>query len=260
MRTRSLLLSLLVSALFAGSCSSGAPTATCTGDKVATVGPGRVLVAIDLGYPPFAFADTDGTPQGFEIDLVTAVAKRLRLSVTLANRGSGALISGVIAHRHDLAVAGLRDTSTLRGEACVSSSYLSADLGILVPHPDPHDIKGVSDLDGRRVGVLRGGRGESWAKEHLRASTVAVLPATDDLLEALRQEQLDAIVDELPVVRFAAHRNDRFAVGADIKTGGGYVMAGAPNNAALIAKVDEALAKLKSNGTLTRLQYKWFGP
>lgn len=220
---------------------------------------GHLTVGADLTYPPFGFHPPGKVPVGLEIDLVRALAHDLKLELVVANRGTGALITGAIAHRHDLAASGLRDSDDLRSVACVSAPYMTADLAILTANPDPHKVRGPKDLDDRLVGVLENSRAERWAKETLDGSTLASLPATDDLLEALRQRKVDAVVDELAIARFAAKESSEFSVAANIETGESYVLATAKDNGGLIAKVNAALARFKARGGLTKLEKKWFG-
>ena len=236
------------------------PTAsTCTGTEMRLRASGYLSVATDYSYPPFAFRSNEGDLVGFDVDLLKAVAKEMKLEATFLNRGVGALVPGALAHRHDLAASGLRDSEKLHEQACVSSGYLDADLGILVGSPPPAEVSGASDLDGLKVGVLDGGRAEGWANENLDESTIAYLPTTDDLLEAVKQKQLDAIVDALPIVRFAAKESPVFETAGRIETGEEFVFATAPDQAALIERVNDALAKLRRDGTRRKLERKWFG-
>ena len=220
---------------------------------------GTLTVATDYSYPPFAFRSTERDLVGFDVDVVKAIADEMKLKVSFVNRGVGALVPGALAQRHDLAVSGLRETEELLQEACVSAPYLDADLGILVGSPETTKVAGASDLDGLKVGVLDGGRAEEWADDNLDGSTIAYLPTTDDLLEAVKQKQLDAAVADLPIVRFAAKQSPLFATAGRIETEEHFVLVAAPDNGPLIERVNDALGKLTRNGTKRKLERKWFG-
>jgi polar amino acid transport system substrate-binding protein len=250
----------LILALFACACTAGSKSdSACTGTKAELRDAGTLTVATDVGFAPFAFRDPAGKPVGFEIDLAHALAREMKLHILVLNRGTSELITGLLAHRHDLALSAMRETPELSDETCLSSSYLDANLGIVVPNPDPHEIGGVSDLKGQTVAVLERSRAEAWALDHLKRSTVASLPTTDDVLEALVQKKADAVVDELAVARFAAKESRSFKVATKIETEERFVTAGAPDNGGLIERVNAALSKLESNGTLPKLRRKWFG-
>lgn len=221
--------------------------------------PGTLTVAADYSYPPFAFRGPDGGLTGFEVELVEAVAKEMKVEARFVNRGAGALMTGLLAHRHDLAASGLRATPTLREEGCVSAPYLGADLGILVPKANPHTVEAATDLAGLTVAVLDGSEAERWALGRLDRSTIASLPATDDLLTALQQERADALVADLPFARFTQERSPAFTLAGRIDTTDGYVFVASKDNGPLIAQVDEAVSKLKGSGVFRKLERRWFG-
>ncbi len=218
-----------------------------------------LTVAADLTYPPFAYDRPGKIAAGFEADLVRAVAKELKMDVVIVNRATSALVPGLLGHRHDIAAAGLLDMDELREETCVSAPYLVADLALLVPSPDPLGVSEPGDLDGERVGVLRGSRAEDWAREHMGGSDIRTMPADADLIEALKERTIDGVVEELAVARYAVTQSKKLKVASVITTGRQYVMAAAPDNGALMKRIDRALARLEKNGKLAKIRTKWFG-
>ena len=152
-----------------------------------------------------------------------------------------------------------RATATLREEGCVSAPYLGADLGILVPKANPHTVEAAMHLTGLTVAVLDGSEAERWALGRLDGSTIASLPATDDLLTALQQERADALVADLPFARFTQERSPAFTLAGRIDTTDGYVFVASKDNGPLIAQVDEAVSKLKGSGAFRKLERRWFG-
>ena len=220
---------------------------------------GKLTVAADYSFPPFAFRGGDGDLEGFDVDVIEAIGRELDLEVDFVNRGTGALVAGALAHRHDLAASAIRADDSLRDETCMSIPYLDADLGVLIRAADRDAIGGVPDLGGKTVAVLDGGRAARWVDEVLDDSTVASVPTADDAIAAVRSGQANAAVDELAMVRFAVKSTPDLALATRIRTGESFVFVGAPDNAGLMAKVNSALQKLRRNGTLRKLQQKWFG-
>ena len=221
---------------------------------------GTLTVAADLTYPPFAYDRPNDIPAGFEADLLRAIGKQLKMDVLIVNRATSALVPGLLGHRHDLAAAGLIDTDELTEETCTSTPYMSADLALLVSSPDPHDITGPDDLDGRPVGVLRNSRAEDWVREHMGGSDIRTLAADADLIDALADRTVDAIVEEHAVALYALTKEKDLRVASVIPMGTKHVMAAAPDNGALMSRIDGALGRLESNGKLAKIRAKWFGP
>lgn len=215
-------------------------------------------MGVDTTYPPFAFTDAHGDVAGLEIDIGRAIARSMKLKFAVVDRTSSVLVPLLLTHRFDVAANGLRDSPTLRKQVCETLSYLSADLGVLVPAASK--IKGAGDVRGHRVAVLNGGRAASWTKQHMPDVGVQLYPAEDDVLAALRSGTVDVAVDDLALARFAAHETQgALRVAGTIHTGESYVLATSNDNAGLGTKLDSALAKLQTDGTLAKIERKWFG-
>lgn len=234
--------------------------ATCRGQTVRLVRKSVLTFGTDFAFPPFAFDHPDtGAPSGFEVDLAEAIAQQLGVKLLLVNRTSANLIPGLLAHRHDIAASAQLDTPELRREVCVTKPYLNADLGLLI-RGDEAGIEGVGDLDGRAVAVVKGSRAEAWARRHAGGTTSVVgFDAPEDLLTALRGGRVDAVIDDLAVLRFQQVRAKDVVVVGEIVTGNHYVLTVTPDNRGLAQLVDKALDKIRSAGTLDAIKGKWFG-
>ena len=120
------------------------------------------------------------------------------------------------------------------------------------------DINGPEDLPGKRVGSIKG----STSVEYLRQRSIEPVEFTkmEEAYQALQDGQVDAVVYDAPVLLFyAAHEGK-----GKVQTAGaifrkenyGIVF---PSNSPYRKPVNEALLKLKENGTYDQLYTKWFG-
>ena len=252
-------LSLCICVLLAPACRDAKVESTCGGTQVRLATSGKLTVAADYSYPPFAFRSPRNDLVGFEVELARHIAKQMRLEPFFVNRGSGALVTGLLSHRHDLALSGLRPTKTLQEETCVSMPFLEADLGVLIPSTAVESVDAVRDLKGKTVAVLDGSEAERYALDELDGSTIASLSTIDDLLTSVQQGKADAAVADLPFVRFSAQQSKAFAVAATIGTGDGYVAIGGKDNGPLMQGVNDAIERLVKAGTIMKLKQKFFG-
>jgi polar amino acid transport system substrate-binding protein len=261
LRIRAFFLLVLVPMLAFASCGRDAP-ATCRGPTVRLVRENILTFGTDFAFPPFAFDHPDtGAPVGFEVDLAKAIAEQLGVKLLLVNRTSANLIPGLLAHRHDIAASAQLDAPELRREVCVTRSYLNADLGLLARAGTEPSVKGVGDLDGRAVAVVKGSRAEAWTRGHVGGTTSIVrVDAPEDLLTALRGSQVDGAINDLSVLRFQQVRAKDVVVVGEIVTGDHYVFAVGPDNRGLAELVNKALDKIRASGTLDAIKGKWFGP
>ena len=120
------------------------------------------------------------------------------------------------------------------------------------------DIKGPEDLPGKRVASVTG----STSVEYLRQHSVEVteFAKVEEAYQALQQEQADAVVYDAPVLLYYASHEGKGkvqVVGPIFrKENYGIVF---PNKSPLRKRVNEALLKLRENGTYDQLYKKWFG-
>lgn len=119
------------------------------------------------------------------------------------------------------------------------------------------DINGLEDLANRKVGTTNGSTAEVFSK-HTRANVVG-FDKIDDALAALDSKQVDAVIFDAPVLMYyAANKGQgkvRLLNGLLKKESYGILF---PQGSALRKPVNEALLKLRENGTYDALYSKWF--
>ena len=120
------------------------------------------------------------------------------------------------------------------------------------------DINGPEDLPGKRVATVKG----STASEYLRQHNIEAMDyaKVEDAYPALQQNQVDAVVYDAPVLLYiASHEGKgRFQTVGPIFRKENYGIA-FPDKSPLRKRINEALLKLKENGTYDLLYAKWFG-
>ncbi len=120
------------------------------------------------------------------------------------------------------------------------------------------DIKGPEDLPGKHVASVKG----STSVEYLRQHNVEVseFGKVEEAYQALQQDQADAVVYDAPVLLYYASHEGKGkvqVVGPIFrKENYGIIF---PDKSPLRKRVNEALLKLRENGTYDQLYKKWFG-
>ena len=120
------------------------------------------------------------------------------------------------------------------------------------------DINGPEDLPGKRVATVKG----STSAEYLRQHHVEIQEYgnAEESYQALQRREAEAVVYDAPVLLYyAAHGgNGKVQVVGQIfrKESYGIVF---PSDSPYRKPVNEALLKLKENGTYDQLYKKWFG-
>jgi ABC-type amino acid transport substrate-binding protein len=121
------------------------------------------------------------------------------------------------------------------------------------------NINGPQDLDGKRVGVVKGSTSEEYlAREHL--AILEGYASSKELFSHLAEGDLDAIVHDLPTLQYYANTEGKGKVKVVGKMFNKQDYAFLyPESSRLNEPVNRTLLKLVENGTVTTLHRKWFG-
>jgi polar amino acid transport system substrate-binding protein len=119
------------------------------------------------------------------------------------------------------------------------------------------DINGPQDLPGKRVGSVKASTSLEYLRQH--NVDVAEFAKVEEAYEALREGQLDAVVYDAPVLLHYVSREGAGKVHTvgPIFRKENYGIA-FPSNSPYRKPVNEALLKLKENGTYDQLYKRWF--
>jgi polar amino acid transport system substrate-binding protein len=209
--------------------------------------------------PPFEFKNAGGTFEGFEVDIVTEVAKRLGLTVEFADMGFQALFAATSSGRIDVAISSITITAERLKSQSFSQPYYDADMGLATRKDSP--VAKLDDLRGKVLGGLSGSTGEKWAKENqqrLGVTEVKGYNTQQDLLLDLAAGRIAGAISDIPGMEFSFRRMTDLTVRERIRTGDRYGLMIRKDHP-LLGKMNEALSAMKKDGTLAGLHKKWFG-
>ena len=271
-----LIAALSLCAVFAlAGCSSGGDSSADTSatteaaestDAAATddgsytlVEEGKLTVVASIDFPPFENL-VDGQPEGFEVDLMTAIAEQMGLEVNyLPTMKFDALVPAIAAGgTADVSAAGITITPDREAEVDFTDPIMDSNQCIVVKKGS--DIAGSADLSGKIIGGQSGTTGIDWAKENAPDAEIKTFDEYTAVLAALQSGQVEAVVMDKPVADYyILNAYQDCEVVEAIPTGEQYGIAVSKNNPNLTAAINEALQELKDNGTYEEIQMKWFG-
>lgn len=209
--------------------------------------------------PPFETKQSDGSFQGFEVDVVTEAAKRTGMAVDIADYGFQALFAAIASKRIDVAISSITITPERLKSVSFTQPYYDSDMGIAARDDSP--VATIADLKGKTVGYLSGSTGEKWVKDHQTSDgfgDIKGYKAQQDLLLDVNAGRIDAVVSDVPGMLFSFKTMKGLAVKQRIKTGEQYGLMMSKDDPNL-AKLNDALTAMKGDGSLAAIHKKWFG-
>jgi polar amino acid transport system substrate-binding protein len=256
------------------SSGSGATTSAASCDKgdLNLVTDGRLTIGTDNpAYPPW-FGGTEKAPwkisdprsgQGFESAVAYAVAKELGFSkaeVTwIRVPFNTSFAPGPKKFDFDINQISFKPA---RAKAVdFSSSYYDVNQAIAVLKGTPiAQAKSIADLKPYKLGAQLGTTSYDFINDRIDPSKQpAVYDTNDAAVQALKNKQIDGLVLDLPTAFFvtAAEIDNSKVLGQFRSPEGEHFAMVFANGNSLVSCVNEALASLKSNGTLMKIQDKW---
>jgi arginine/lysine/histidine transporter system substrate-binding protein len=244
-----ILVMLLVSLLAA--CGSG--EASTTGKKKEE----NVLkMATSADFPPFESYDEEGNFIGFDVELAQAIADELGYELKIEDMDFDGLIGALQAKRVDIVLAGMSATEERSENVDFSNEYHRSGEMFISKVED--DFKSLEGLKGKVVGVQLGTIQEEGAKNLAEEYGFEVKKVDDAsiLIQELNSNRIDVAYMDKTVA--TGYINSQGFVGFDDPTTSSPGMAIAlPKGSDITEKVNEALKKLKEDGTLDELKEKW---
>ena len=217
---------------------------------------GEIKVGIFEDFPPFASAGTDLAMQGYDIDVINAIAKALGVKPVLVGITGQNRIPSLTEHKLSLLVSvGVSDER----KKVVAFTAPYAPYSIDVMGPKALAVKSVADLSGKSIAVNRGTLEDT--------SLTEVAPKDADIQ---RFNDYNGVISA-----FLSGQVQLMVVGNDV---GAAVLAKQPSiepeskfqllnspsamainqgEDRLLAKIDETLATMKKDGTLDAISKKW---
>lgn len=207
------------------------------------------------GGEPYVFQDPEDDSRivGFEVEIADAIARRLGVRAEFMQNDWGMLVPTLERGDFDVILNGLEVTEARRGRVAFTRPYFAFDAVLVVRKDDP--AKRLADLRGRRVGTLGGSLSHDFlAKEP--GLDVVLYEGTEEPYLDLEQGRLDGVVlDDIIAARYGLVRPTLRAAGSVGE--GTYAMAVLPNESALLAALDQALADMMRDGELKTILETW---
>jgi ABC-type amino acid transport substrate-binding protein len=159
--------------------------------------------------------------------------------------------------KFDMVASASTITAERKKEVDFSDPYFPADQSLMVKKGS--DIQTVDDLKGKIVGAQLGTTGADYAKNKTDAKSVRTYDLIDDAFNALGAGQVEAVINDCPVSKYAEKAHPNLAVVRSIPTNELYGFAFPKGSDALQEGFNKALGEIKDDGTLKNIQDKWLG-
>ncbi|WP_298910036.1 amino acid ABC transporter substrate-binding protein [uncultured Psychrobacter sp.] len=269
---RRTLLALAASTILLAACNQSPTTdaETNAADSTATGGSdllqrinngGTINVGTEGTYPPFTYHDESGKLTGYDVEVTRAVADKLGVEVEFKETQWDAMLAGLDSKRFDMVANQVSLTTPERLAKYDKATAYSWSGAVVLAPTDDNRYSSWEGLKGlRSAQSLSSNYGE--LAERYGAEVVPV-DGMAQAIQLVKQDRADFTMnDNLAVLDYLKKFPDsaleiKLTAPVSEQTGSGLVLL--KGDDAVVAKLDEAMAALIADGTLTKLSEEFFG-
>lgn len=120
-------------------------------------------------------------------------------------------------------------------------------------------INNIEDLSNSKIGIYTGSEYDTILKNNIKSAKPAYYNSYSDEISALKSGKIDAFLTDEPLAKEILKNNKGLKILDEKLTIDSYAFAINPKKITLKEEIDEIIIEMKTDGTLTNLEEKWFG-
>lgn len=225
---------------------------------------GTLRVGLEAGYMPFEMTDKKGTIVGFDVDMVTEMAKAMGVKLELVNTAWDGIIPALLSDKFDIIASGMTVNQERNLKINFADPYIIVGQTVLVSQKDADKINSWKDLNNSEFTITSklGTTGEQAVKRLFpKAKYKSFETESEAMLEALNNKATATVYD-LPMTSiFYADRGKDGGMKFMNKPFTYEPLGWAVNkgDADFLNWLNNFLRQMKNDGRYDRIYDKWFG-
>lgn len=211
-------------------------------------------------YFPFTFVEQDQL-KGFDVDIMNALGKEMGREIKYETANFSGLFGMLESGRIDTVANQITITEERQKAYIFSDPYVYDGAQVVVKKGNT-EIQGVEDLKGKTVAVNLGSNFEALLRELPYADQINIKTYDSNLERDTALGRVDAFVmDRVSASQIIKEKPLPLALAGPTfsQITNAYPFRDTEAGRALRDEVNQALATLRENGTLTSISEKWFG-
>jgi polar amino acid transport system substrate-binding protein len=220
---------------------------------------GKLIIGCSADYPPYEFHALENGQDvivGFDIDIAKEIAKDLGVTLEIKDMAFDGLLAALQAGTIDIVISGMSPTEERRQAVDFSDIYYYATHGVMVRNADQAKYETVEALKSARLSAQKGTiqvdiakiqvLGMSEAEAEADIDSVKEVANIKNLVLDLENNNVDAIIAELPVAQAYVNANSSLALAAPVfrDEDGGSAIAIKQGNPSLVAAINKSLKRM----------------
>lgn len=217
---------------------------------------GTMVVALNPEFAPFEFktlVNGKDTIVGADIKIAEAIGEELGVKVKFSSMSFNNVLASLQSGKADIAISGISATPERKKAYNFSEPYYESENVVLIKKTDLDKYTKTTSLDGLSVGTQKGTIQETVASEQLKGAKVVALTQNGEMINELKNGQIQAVVLEKPIAEgYVANNDDLTISNITLKNddADAYAVALPKDDDKLTKKVNKVINELKDSGKI----------
>lgn len=217
---------------------------------------GTMVVALNPEFAPFEFktlVNGKDTIVGADIKIAEAIGEELGVKVKFSSMSFNNVLASLQSGKADIAISGISATPERKKAYNFSEPYYESENVVLIKKTDLDKYTKTTSLDGLSVGTQKGTIQETVASEQLKGAKVVALTQNGEMINELKNGQIQAVVLEKPIAEgYVANNDDLTISNITLKNddADAYAVALPKDDDKLTKKVNKVINDLKDSGKI----------
>ncbi len=226
----------------------------------------QITLGTSAEYRPFVYYDDNNELAGFDIELIEEIGKREGFTVRILDIAFDGLIDSVSVGQIDLIGGAFSITDERKTEVLFSDPYYANQAIIIASAagnvPESIELDRMLDYS---IGVQRGSSFDQWLKTNLvsegflSTQNIYTFTTVDSAVKALKSGVIDLLMFDEDKYKQSYQNSGDFKIVNEAIGDENYAFAAALKSTDLIARINDGIAQLKTDGSLDRLISKYTG-
>lgn len=225
----------------------------------------KVLVGTSADYPPYEYVDDAGNKTGFDIDLMTEIAKRMGVELVWVDMPFDSLVAAVSSGKLDMSISCFNYDTERDKIVDFSEAYYTTEDAFIVSNTFTGTITKPEDAANYKVGVQSGTVQDGWLTDNLvtpgllKESNLSRYERVDQAALDLANGRIEVLMaDYVPVQALVAQNpNLKVVYHGELSTGPINIVL-PDGDAPLKAEIDRIIKELQAEGFIDKLAVKYF--
>lgn len=217
-------------------------------------------VALTGKFPPFSYYDKAGNLTGFDVDVSNEIAKRLKRKPEIITTEWDGILAGLLANKYDAIIGSMAVTPERKKAVNFSTPYYQSGAQLFIHRDNPSKVYSIKECNGKKISAVLGETYQRYLEEKYPNIEVVTLKSSVQIFELLQNKRITGFVTDKLVGAWQVKSAGRpFVPVGSMLYAEDIAIPVKKEDTALLAQINEALSSMRSDGTMQKINDKYFG-